>query len=151
MQEIHFSIHIQAPKEKVWNTMLEDATYREWTKVFCPGSYYEGSWNEGSEIRFFGEDENGNSGADGMYSRIKENRLYEFVSIEHLGMIKGGAVDTASDEVKKWLPSFENYSFKEVEGGTEVSVDMTTTEEYKTMFEESWPKALEALKVICER
>ncbi|MDQ5893468.1 MAG: hypothetical protein QG640_480, partial [Patescibacteria group bacterium] len=31
MQKIHFSIQINAPKEKVWDTMLGEATYREWT------------------------------------------------------------------------------------------------------------------------
>lgn len=39
MNKLHFEVHINAPKEKVWNMMLEDATYRQWTEVFMPGSY----------------------------------------------------------------------------------------------------------------
>ena len=43
MEKLHFSISIKAPKEKVWDTMLNDVTYRQWTSVFNPpGSYYEG-------------------------------------------------------------------------------------------------------------
>ncbi len=151
MQNIHFSIHINAPKEKVWNTMLEDATYRKWTTAFSPGSHYVGGWDEGSEIKFFGNDEKGNPSTEGMYSRIKENRKHEFISIEHLGMIKDGVVDTTSEAVKKWLPAFENYTFKEVDGGTELLIDIDITDEYKVMFENMWPRALQVLKELSER
>ncbi len=151
MQKIHFSIQINAPKEKVWSTMLDDATYRQWTTAFSPGSCYVGSWDEGSEIKFFGNDEKGNQNTEGMYSRIKENRKHEFISIEHLGMIKDGVVDTTSDAVKKWLPAFENYTFKEADGVTELSVDIDITDEYKATFEEMWPRALKDLKGLAER
>ena len=63
--------------------MLADNTYSEWTKPFHEGSYYEGSWEEGSEIKFLGPDENG--GIGGMFSRIKKNDKYKFLSIEHIG------------------------------------------------------------------
>lgn len=150
MQKIHFSTFIQAPREHVWDTMLGEQTYREWTTAFNPGSYYVGNWEEGSEIRFLGPDPNGN-GEGGMFSRIKENRRPEFISIEHLGIIENGVVDTTSDKVKQWVPSFENYTFTEKDGGTEVSVDMDIADEFKTMFDESWPKALRALKELAEK
>ncbi len=151
MQKIHFSIQINVPKEKVWEIMLADATYREWTEPFHPGSYYKGYWSEGSKILFLGPDENGKN-EGGMVSRIKENRKYEFISIEHLGFVVDGVEDTTSEEVKKWTPSFENYTFTEKNGGTEVSVDMeVASEEFKEMFEGMWPKALLKLKEIAER
>ncbi len=150
MHKIHFSIHINAPREKVWNTMLGDATYREWTMPFNPGSYYVGSWDAGSEIRFLGPDPvTGEEG--GMFSQIAENRLHEFVSIEHKGIITKGVVDTTSEEVKKWTPAFEKYTFTEKDGGTEVSVDIDVAEEYKDMFNDMWPKALQLLKEIAEK
>jgi hypothetical protein len=103
MKKIHFKIDINASKEKVWDTMLEDATYREWTAPFNEGSYYKGDWTKGSEIIFLGPDpETGKEG--GMVSRIAENKKYEFISIEHLGIIKDGVEDTTSEEVKKWTP-----------------------------------------------
>lgn len=146
MQKIHFSIVINAPVSKVWETMLQDSTYREWTKIFGETSHYKGDWTKGSDMFFLGGDE-----GSGMYSRIKENRLYEFVSIEHLGFIKGGTIDTTSDEVKKWTPAFENYTFKSLPEGTEVSVDMDINDEYKASFEDMWPKSLTLLKQISER
>lgn len=149
METIQFSILIDADKQKVWNTMLNDKSYREWTKEFHAGSYYEGSWNTGSEIRFLGPDDKGEMG--GMFSKIKENREYEFISIEHLGVISKGIVDTTSEEVKKWTPSFENYTFTEKDNKTEVKVDMQVATEYKSMFEEMWPRALKALKKLSEQ
>ncbi len=131
--------------------MLGDATYREWTASFCPGSYYVGSWDQGAEIKFLGPDEKGNPDGGGMYSRIKENRLHEFVSIEHLGIITNGVVDTTSEEVKKWAPSFENYTFVDKDGGTDVLVDMDINDEHKAQFEDMWPKALQKLKEVAER
>ncbi len=146
----HYSIEINAPKEKVWNTMLDQSTYREWTSVFSEGGYFEGSWDQGSKMLFLGPDpETGKEG--GMVSRIKENRLHEFISIEHLGMMKDGVEDTISEEVKKWFPSYENYTFTEEEGVTTVSVAIDVGEEYADMFEEMWPNGLAKLKEISEK
>jgi hypothetical protein len=150
MQKLNFSIVINAPKEKVWKTMLEDATYRLWTTPFSEGSYYKGDWSKGSKIIFLGPNpETGKEG--GMVSRIAENKLYEFISIEHLGIINDGVEDTTSEEVKKWTPAFENYTFKEKNGKTEVLVHMDSNEEYSEMFNEMWPKALQKLKDIAEK
>jgi uncharacterized protein YndB with AHSA1/START domain len=149
MQKIHFSTTINAPRKKVWDTMLQDATFRAWTSVFNPsGSWYEGDWNRGSKIRFLGPGEDGKLG--GMVSQIKENRPYEYISIEHLGIIQDGKEDTTSEAVKKWAPAFENYAFREKDSATEVLVDMDVDEEHKKMFEDMWPKALEKLKELSE-
>ena len=146
----HHSISISAPKEKVWDTMLGEDTYREWTSVFNEGGRFEGNWDEGSKMLFLGPDpETGKEG--GMVARIKENRPYEFISIEHLGMIKDGVEDMTSEEVKKWTPAFENYTFVEENGVTEVTVDIDVATEYADMFGELWPKALQKVKEISER
>jgi uncharacterized protein YndB with AHSA1/START domain len=150
MEKMHFSTTIRAPRQKVWDTMFQDATYREWTSVFNPGgSWFEGDWSEGSRIRFLGPGEDGKIG--GMVSRIKTNRPLEHVSIEHLGMIQDGEEDTTSDAVKAWAPAFENYSFSEKGGATEVQVDMDIDAEHRTEFEAMWPKALTKLKELAER
>lgn len=149
MKKLQFKTHINAPVKKVWDTMLEDKTYREWTVPFHDGSYFEGDWSKGSKIKFLGPDEQG--GVGGMIARIAENKPYEFVSIEHQGMINNGVEDTTSEAVKKWTPAFENYTFKEVDGGTELVVDLDIHEDYAEMFTDMWPKALVKLKEIAER
>ena len=147
MPKLHYSILIRAPKEKVWKTMLDDETYRKWTDVFSPGSHYIGDWSKGSKMLFLGP---GEKGTMGMVSRIKENRPYEYISIEHLGLVQDGKEDTSSAAVKDWEGNHENYTFKEREGVTEVLVDLDTPEEFKEFFESSWPKALQKLKELAE-
>jgi hypothetical protein len=151
MQIIHFSIDINAKKEKVWDVMLGDTTYREWTAPFHTGSYFKGDWSEGSKMLFLGPDVQGKKDG-GMVSLIKENRIHEYISIEHIGIVSDGIEDTESEAVKQWTPSFENYTFTETNEGTEVSVDMeVANDEFKAMFETMWPKALLVLKEVAER
>jgi len=149
MDKLKFSIVINAPKEKVWDTMLEDRTYRIWTEEFTPGSHYIGSWDEGSKILFLGPANDGKLG--GMVSRIKENKLHKFISIEHLGEVLDGIEDTTSDRVKIWAGALENYTFIDKDDKTELVVDMVINEEFKEMFEGMWPKALKKLKELCEK
>ena len=150
MKKLHFSIVINAPKERVWHTMLDDEPYREWTTAFNPGSYYKGDWSKGSKILFLGPNPDG-SGEGGMVSRIAENKPYEYISIEHIGIIENGKEDTTSEAAKKWSPAFENYTFKEKDGGTELLVDLDTHDEYEGMFKDTWPKALKILKELAEK
>lgn len=148
MKTLHFSITINASKKTVWDTMLGEKSYKEWTSIFMPGSFYKGSWDKGSKILFLAPDETGKT--SGMVSRIKANRKYEHVSIEHLGFIVNGVEDTTSKAVKNWAGALENYTFKENNGQTDVLVEMDTSEEYKDMFLETWPKALHKLKELAE-
>jgi uncharacterized protein YndB with AHSA1/START domain len=146
MQKMNFSIIINAPKEKVWKTMLDDDTYRKWTDVFMPGSHYVGDWSEGSKILFLAPDESGKM--SGMVSRIKENRPYEYISIEHIGEVEDG-----KEETKEWAGALENYTFKKVDGVTEVMVEMDVedNDEFVEMFKDIWPKALQKLKELAEK
>ena len=145
MQKINFSTSINAPKEKVWKTLWDDETYRKWTSVFTPGSYAESDWQEGSKILFL--DGNGS----GMVSKIETKRPTEFMSFMHLGEVKNGVEDTESDKVKGWAGAFENYTLKEVDGITELSVDIDMNDEYKEMFMKIFPKALEQVKILSEK
>lgn len=149
METIQYTILINANKGTVWDTMLNDKTYRQWTTAFHEGSFYEGTWEKGTEIRFLGPGEDGKLG--GMYSKIKENKKHEFISIEHLGMVADGVIDTTSDEVKKWAPSFENYTFSEKGNQTELKVEMQIDSNYKSMFDKMWPNALKLLKDLSEK
>ncbi|MEW5844220.1 MAG: SRPBCC domain-containing protein [Bacteroidota bacterium] len=147
MQKLKFSVLINATRKKVWDIMLNDDTYRKWTEPFGPGSYYKGSWNKGSKILFIAPMEKGDMG---MVSRIKENKPYEYISIEHLGIIQNGKEDTTSDEVKNWAGALENYTFKDRDGKTELLVDMDSNDEYSEMFKDMWPRALQKLKELAE-
>lgn len=144
MADLHFTETINASREHVWDTMLNDATYREWTSVFAEGSYYKGDWSEGSEIIFTGPDQG--QGEGGMVGTIRKNTPHEFVSIEYQKEMSNG-------ETKELPPgSFENYAFADADGGTLLTIDLTNVpDEYAPMFTEMWPMALQKLKEIAER
>lgn len=144
MEKLQFSAKINAPKEKVWKTLWEDATYRKWTSVFSPTSYADTDWKEGSKVLFL------DSKGDGMVSKIETNRPNELMSFKHLGEVKNGVEDTESDKVKGWAGAMENYTLKEADGLTELLVEMDMNEEYKDMFIGMFPKALEQVKVLSE-
>jgi uncharacterized protein YndB with AHSA1/START domain len=149
METLHFETTIAAPVEKVYTTMLDAQGYSKWTAEFCPTSFYKGSWEKGSKMLFIGANHEGKQ--EGMVSRVKENLRNQFVSVEHLGIVDGENEITSGPAVDGWAGALENYSFREEGGQTIVSVDMDANEQFKTYFEEAWPKALRKLKEICEQ
>jgi uncharacterized protein YndB with AHSA1/START domain len=153
-EKLHYEIVIGEKPEKVYTVMLADKTYREWTKIFNAASRFEGSWGKGSKIVFLGSDERGNVG--GMVSRIRENIPNRFVSIEHIGMIEDGKEITSGPKVDPWKGGLENYTFAEQNRGTFLSVDLVfktggMNEQMVAYFADTWPKALNKLKEICEQ
>jgi len=148
MAKLNYTTVINAPREKVWKTLLDDQSYRQWTAPFHPGSYYKGSWEVGEKLLFIGPNDDGTEG--GMVSTVAENRYPEYISIKHLGMIDKGEEIYSGPQVDPWAPSFENYTLNDKNGATEFVVEMTSPDEYKASFDEKWPKALAELKRLSE-
>lgn len=144
MQKQTFKVLINAPREKVWNILWNDSSYRAWTSVFGPGSHAKTDWNKGSKVLFLGDNDSG------MVSVIEELIPNEFMSFKHLGEIKDGVEDTESDKVKKWAGAHENYTLRNQEGKTELQVDMDINEEFAEMFGQLFPKALDKVKELAE-
>jgi hypothetical protein len=151
MPHLTYTIDIKAPAQKVWDVMLADETYRQWTTPFQGGSYYEGNWDKGSNIRFVAMYDGKLSG---MFSKIIKNRPYEFISVEHLGEVIDGQNVTDSENAKQWAGAHENYTFSEAGGMTALTVTLegeSMSAEMAEMFDGMWPKALKKLKEIVEK
>ena len=152
MIKLQYKVSINAPVTRVYDFMLginSKSTYEQWTSLFNPTSTYEGIWDKGNKILFIGVDEKGEKG--GMVSRIAENNSNQFVSIQHYGLVKGNEEITEGPEVEKWANGFENYTFEENNGITEVTVDLDTTEDFVDYMNDKFPKALDKLKELCEK
>jgi hypothetical protein len=70
MTKLQFTVNINAPLNKVYDTMLgisNKASYEQWTALFNPTSSYKGNWQQGEKMLFIGVDEKGEKG--GMVSR----------------------------------------------------------------------------------
>jgi hypothetical protein len=152
MEKLQFKVSINAPVTKVYDFMLgidSKSTYEQWTSLFNPTSTYEGSWGKGNKILFIGINEKGEKG--GMVSKIAENILNHFVSIQHYGIIKSDKEITEGPEVEKWANGFENYTFEENNGITTVTVDVDTSVDFLEYMNRTYPKALNKLKELCEK
>lgn len=143
-KKLEFSVQISAPRSAVWDTMLAPATYAQWTSEFCEGSHFKGSWAQGDKIQFLAPN------GDGMTAVIAENRHREYISIRQLGDIVGGVEDVTSDKVRAWAPAYENYTFSDLPGGTEIKVDVEVTPDFVEYMMRTYPKALDKLKMLCE-
>lgn len=125
--------------------MLGHETYIQWTAPFdSAGSDYEGNWEKGSTMRFVDD------GGGGIESIVAENKPYEFISLEHKAVIEEGVISD-KEEYKAWVGAHENYSLREVEGVTELTVDTDTDEQSKEQFQKQWQQALQKLKELAEQ
>lgn len=142
---LHYEIHIAAPRERVWATMLDHPTYEEWTSAFTEGSTYEGAFVQGGRLRFLSPE------GSGIVSEVAELRAPEYLSIHHLGLVRDGVEDLESEEVKSWGDAYERYTFDATANGTHLRVALDTTPESAEMMNAGWAKGLATLKAMCER
>jgi uncharacterized protein YndB with AHSA1/START domain len=146
MKQLEFKTEVNAPAKKVWETMLNADTYKEWVAASWPGSYYVGKWAQGETVKFL------SSEGGGTAAKIVEYQPYQTILVEHIAVIlSDGREDRDSDIAKGWVGSTEQYTFTENKGKTTVRVSIETSPEWESMFNDGWPSALEKLKEVSER
>lgn len=148
MENLQFKKSINAPADKVWKALWEDENYREWTTPFAAGSEAISDWKEGSTVQFL------DGKGSGMVSEITKSIPNEFMSFKHLRSIKDGKEVMDDPKDKEWAGSLENYTLKESNGKTELTVDLKfkgMDEKMMSYFEDTWPGALDKLKEVAER
>lgn len=146
MKNIEYKIHINAPKQKVWETMIQPDTYKKWVAASWPGSFYEGEWKENEKIKFISKD------GSGTMVLIEVFKPYDYISAKHIAvLLEGGKEDYDSDVAKGWIGTMESYTFNDLNGETDLTVKMIINPEWQKMFDDGWPNALKKLKEICEQ
>jgi hypothetical protein len=143
MKEMQFSIEIFATNEKVWNTLWQDETFREWAGIIDPGTYMVGDLREGNEVQFISS-ENGY----GVTSRVEKLVAGEFLLLRHHADTQD---DGKREREKEWTGGKERYSLAAKDGTTTLSVAFDVPLELEEYFKANYPKALERVKVLAER
>lgn len=136
---LHYSVDIDAPRQRVWDVLWDDKTYPEWTSAFMEGSRAVSDWKEGSKIQFLGPN------GDGMLAVIEKKVPNERMTFRHRAEIKDGKEQPADSS---WSGAIEEYTLKDNGKGTTLIVDLDTADEYKDMFEKAFPKALQRVKEL---
>jgi len=142
MIKLNYAEHITAPREKVWQLLWADETYRKWTAAFMEGSYAESSWKEGTRIQFLTPDK------QGMFGIIEKLVPNTEMSFRHLGEIKNGM-----EEKKNWQDATERYFLSDRDGGTQLDVVLTIDDknkEFAGYLNAAFPKALGIIKQLSE-
>src|SRR3989344_4323683 len=142
MKKLQFSIKIKAPKEKVWNTLWDDKTFRDWANIIDEGTYMVGEMKEGNEVQFI----SGSSGY-GVTSLIKKLTPNEFVLFKYMGDTKEGGTKKREQE---WTGGQESHSLTERDGITTLTVELDAPPEQVELFEERLPEALQRVKELAE-
>lgn len=146
MEHLEYRIVISAPAKKVWETMLNQDTYQQWVAKSWPNSSYDGKWAKGEKIKFIGPE------GEGTLAELVEVKPYEKILARHVAILqKGGKEDRTSDMAKGWIGILEGYTFNEKNGETTLIVSIETNPEWKSMFDDGWPAALDELKRLAER
>ena len=142
MQKIQFPIEIKVIKEKVWNILWEDKTFREWANIIDEGTYMVGEMKEGAEVQFISA-----VSGYGVTSLIEKCIPNELVLFRHM-------VDTKEtgkrEREKEWTGGQESYLLTEHDGNTTLTVELDVPPEQVETFEERLPKALRRVKELAE-
>ena len=140
MQKMQFSIEIEAPSKKVWQTLWEDKTFRDWASIIDEGTYMTGDLKEGNEVQFI------SPGGMGVTSKIFKLTVNEFVSFRHMMDTQDGG-----EREKEWTGGEESYSLAEKDGTTTLTVAFNVPPEMEEVFKVRFPKALERVKSLAEK
>jgi len=143
MKEMQFRVEIHATKEKVWDTLWQDETFRQWAGIIDPGTYMVGELKEGSEVQFISS-ENGY----GVTSLVEKLVAGEFLLLRHHADTQE---DGKRERAQEWTGGTESYSLVEKDGATTLIAAFDVPSEMEEMFKVSYPKALEQVKVLAER
>jgi uncharacterized protein YndB with AHSA1/START domain len=142
MKKMQFSIEINATKEKVWDTLWQDETLRQWASIIDPGTHMVGNLKEGNEIQFI----SGNG--YGVTSLVEKLTPYEFLLLRHSADTKDNG---KREREKQWTGGKESYSLTEKNGTTTLTFTSDVPPELEEYFKVNYPKALERVKVSAER
>ena len=142
MKELQFLIEINASKERVWATLWEDSTFREWANIIDEGTYMKGEMEEGKEIQYISS-ENGY----GVTSLIEKLNSNEYVLFRHSADTKDSG---QQEREKEWTGGKESYSLTETSGITTLIVKFDVPQELEEIFNIRFPRALECIKTLAE-
>ncbi len=144
MVNLNFTETINAPANKVWFALWDDAHYRKWTATFCEGSYAVSEWKKGSRVHFLGPD------GRGMYADIAELVPNEKMYFTHIGELKNFEEQPVEGKTSEWSGAQENYTLVENNGVTTLTVLLQSVENYMEYMQNTFPQALARVKELAE-
>lgn len=144
MKTIRKSIEIDAPKEKIWDVLIQDTYTRDWYAIFSPGSHAITDWQLGSKV-IFTDDSGG-----GIIGRIIILDPCELLSIEYYGVLTDNKEDFESEEAQIFKGAHETYRLSSKELTILLNIEVDMSDEMFEMMSKSWDEALLKIKNLAE-
>lgn len=142
MNQIEFSIKIMASRKRVWETLWNDATFRDWASIVDEETFKKGTLEEGKEVQFLSS-----SSGYGVTSLVESMVPYEYILFKH-------GADTKemgkSERDLEWTGGTESYRLVEEADATWLTVKTDVPLEHVKTFGHRLPLALERIKFLAE-
>ncbi|MDQ0477812.1 MULTISPECIES: SRPBCC domain-containing protein [Chryseobacterium] len=139
MRLLEFKIQINATPEKVWEVLFTQDAYQKWASAMNEGTYFEGTWEEGSVMKFLDPKNNG------MYNKVIKNIPNRELSMKHLGWIFDGELSP-----QDWEDSTISYFLEPYENKTLLIGRVNSLDEFVDFFNTKYPKNFEKIKELSE-
>lgn len=139
MKLLEFKTQINAPAEKIWKVLFTQDENKNWPSAVNEGTCFEGTWEEGSVMRFL-DDEN-----NGMYNSVEKNIPNKELIMKHLGWIYDGELSP-----QDWEDSTVTYLLESNENGTLLTGKINALDEFVDFFNSKYPSNLEKVKKLSE-
>lgn len=142
MKELQFTIQIHADKQRVWDTLWQDKTFRQWAGIIDEGTYMVGDLVLGNEVQFISS-----VNGYGVTSLVEKVTPSSYLLLRH-------SADTqdvgARGRDKEWTGGTECYTLEEAADITTLTVIFDVPPEMEEYFQTNYPKALEVVKQLAE-
>ena len=139
---MQFSIEIEAPRKKVWQTLWEDKTFRDWGSIIDEGQYMVGELAEGNEVQFISAE------GLGVTSVIEKLIPNEYIAFKQVA----DTMDSGKQERdKEWTGGTESFELSEKNNITNLIVKIDIPPGLEEIFKDKFPKALERVKILAEK
>lgn len=146
IEKLHFSININAPKEKIWQVLWDKESYKIWTEPFGKGSHYKGDLAQDARIHFLSQE------GGGMYSDVMFFKEHSLVVFRHVGGMKDCEELEIDDDSIRWTGCFEVYRLVEInENTTELEIEVDITNDHIEFMKKKFPISLEKVKELSEQ
>ena len=139
------SIGIHAPRERVWDVLINPKFVNSWVSEFSEGSQVKADWSVGGTVLY--KDRDGN----GLKTKVTDNRPNRLLKVVHEGILNHGVEDPESDDLPKWRGCGEAYLLSEKGGVTTLSIESEVPEDYFELFKPLWNKSLQKIKELADK
>ncbi|MBN1525368.1 MAG: hypothetical protein JW904_12845 [Spirochaetales bacterium] len=140
MVKMQFTIKIRAQKDKVWHTLWDDTTFRDWAKNIDEGLYLAGEIREGNEVQWISS-----VNGYGVTSLVEKLVPNEFVLFRHMADTQESGTQ---EREKEWAGGAESYSLAEKDDVTVLTIAIDVPPGQTETFQGIVPKALERVKTL---